>query len=556
MADTRTERQKLASRWGALKSERESWMSVYQDITDNLLPYSGRYFVQDRNRGERRTGSIYDRTATGDLRILCAGLMAGMSSPARPFFNLTTFDAELDESAGVKRWLADVRRLMLMIFAKSNTYRALHNSYEELGAFGTSATVVLPNYKNVLHQYPVTTGEFAISTNAEGHVDTLYREFEKTVGQLHEEFGKENLSKTVQSLADQGKWDTWVPIIHAIEPRRARDAQKRDARNMRFKSVYWEVGGDGDGFLRESGFHDFPALCPRWAASGGDIYGNSPAMEALGDIRQLQHEQLRKSQGIDYMTKPPLQAPSSLKNGEINGLPGGFTFVDMTGPQGSVKNLFDVRLDLSHLLSDIQDVRQRIAGAFYSDLFMMIASQPVGRMTATEVAERHEEKLLMLGPVLERLHGEILSPLIEITFARMVEAGIVPVPPKELQDVELNVEFVSMLAQAQRAVATNSIDRFVMSLGQVATIKPEVLDKLDADQWADAYSDMLGIDPDMIVPGDQVAIIRRQRAEAAQAQQQAQQAQQMADTAAKLANARTDQPSALTDVTRMFAGYT
>ena len=36
----------------------------------------------------------------------------------------------------------------------------------------------------------------------------------------------------------------------------------------------------------------------------------------------------------------------------------------MTGPQGSVKNLFDVRLDLSHLLADIQDVRQRIAGAF------------------------------------------------------------------------------------------------------------------------------------------------------------------------------------------------
>ena len=196
---------------------------------------------------------------------------------------------------------------MLMIFAKSNTYRALHASYEELGAFGTSATVVLPNYKNVLHQYPVTTGEFAISTNAEGHVNTLYREFEKTVGQLHEEFGKENLSKRFNP------WPTReVGRMGADHSRHRAPAcqgrAKRDARNMRFKSVYWEVGGDGDGFLRESGFHDFPALCPRWAASGGDIYGNSPAMEALGDIRQLQHEQLRKSQGIDYMTKAPLQA--------------------------------------------------------------------------------------------------------------------------------------------------------------------------------------------------------------------------------------------------------
>ena len=135
----------------------------------------------------------------------------------------------------------------------------------------------------------------------------------------------------------------------------------------------------------------------------------------------------------------------------------------------------------------------------------------------TEVAERHEEKLLMLGPVLERMHNEILDPLIEMTFSRMVEAGIVPPPPDELQGMELNVEFVSMLAQAQRAIATNSVDRFVGNLGAMAGIKPEVLDKFDADRWADAYADMLGIDPELIVPGEQVALIRKQRAEAADA---------------------------------------
>ena len=104
-----------------------------------------------------------------------------------------------------------------------------------------------------------------------------------------------------------------MTVIHAIEPRADRDPNKRDDRNMAWKSVYVESGADETRTLRESGYRSFPALCPRWALAGGDIYGNSPAMEALGDVRQLQHEQLRKAQGIDYKSNPPLQLPVSAK---------------------------------------------------------------------------------------------------------------------------------------------------------------------------------------------------------------------------------------------------
>jgi len=171
------------------------------------------------------------------------------------------------------------------------------------------------------------------------------------------------------------------------------------------------------------------------------------------------------------------------------------------------------------------------------------------------VAERHEEKLLMIGPVLERLHHEMLSPLIELTFARMVSAGIVPPAPEELHGRQLNVEFVSVLAQAQRAVATNSIDRFVTSLGMVAQVRPEVLDKFDPDRWADVYADALGIDPQLIVPGEQVALIRQQRAQAQQQAQQAQAMEQMAGAAQKLGSVDTAQPNALTDTMQAFSGY-
>lgn len=555
MADT-IPRDRLLTRWGQLKTERATWWAHWKEISDNLLPRSGRFFVQDRNRGQRRHNTIYDNTGTRALRVLAAGMMSGMTSPARPWFRLATADADLMKYAPVKLWLADVSTLMHAVFQRSNTYRALHSMYEELGAFGTAASIVMPDFQNVIHHYPLTTGEYCIATNWKGEVSTLYREFQKTVHELVAEFGIDKVSQSVKSLYERGSLDAWVTIIHAIEPRSDRDPGKRDAKNMAWRSVYFEQGGKAGEVLRESGFRRFPALCPRWATSGGDIYGNSPGMEALGDIKQLQHEQLRKAMCIDYQTKPPLQVPTSMKNRDVETLPGGVSYVDMAGPNASIKTAFDVRLDLSHLLADIQDVRGRIEGAFYADLFLMLANQTDARMTATEVAERHEEKLLMLGPVLERLQNELLDPLIEMAFDAIMDAGIVPPPPDELQGHDINVELVSMLAQAQRAVGTNSIDRFVGNLGAVAQFKPEVLDKFDADQWADIYSDSLGLDPQIIVPADQVQALRQQRAQAQQQAQQAALMNQGADTAQKLAAAKTGEPNALTDVTRAFSGYT
>lgn len=547
-------RDQLFTRWGQLKMERATWWAHWQEITTYLLPRNGRYFRQDRDKGWRRHNNIYDNTGTRALRTLGAGMMAGATSPARPWFRLGTADPDLNAFPPVKLWLDDVTRRMQIVFQRSNTYRALHQVYEELGAFGTSASIILPDYNSVIHQYPLTTGEYCIAQDWQGRVCTLYREFEKTVAEIVKEFGYYNCSNTVRSMYDNGNLDKWIPIIHAIEPRADRDPSKKDAKNMAWGSYYFEVGGDPGKFLREGGFKQFPAVAPRWAVAGGDIYGNSPGMEALGDIKQLQHEQLRKAQGIDYQTKPPLQAPTNLKNRDIEMLPGGVTFVDPAG--GGIKTAFDVNLRLDHLLMDIQDVRERIRGSFYADLFLMLANATDTRMTATEVAERHEEKLLMLGPVLERLHNELLDPLIDITFTRMVEAGIVPPAPEELQGMELNVEFVSMLAQAQRAIGTNSVDRFVGNLGAIAQMKPDVLDKFDSDQWADSYSEMLGIDPKLIVAGDQVAVIRTAREKALQAQTQMAMMQQQAKTTRDLAQSPTGgQPNALTDIMNMFSGY-
>lgn len=555
--DTQRPKSQVITRLGALKAERATWFLHWQELTTYLLPRNGRYFLQDHNKGWKRHNNVYDNTGTRALKTLGAGLMGGLTSPARPWFRLGTQDHDLMDYAPVKEWLAQCTRIMLDVFSRSNTYRALHQMYLELGAFGTSANVILEDYDRVIHHYPLTVGEYCIAQDWQGRITTLYREFERTVSEIVREFGLANVSTTVRSMYDRGNLDKWVTIVHAIEPRADRDTSRRDAKNMPWRSVYYELGGDPDKPLRESGYRQFPAVCPRWDVAGGDVYGNSPGMEALGDIKQLQQEQLRKSQGIDYMTNPPLQVPTALKNREVERLPGGITYFDANQNTQGIKTMFDVHLDLSHLLADIQDVRTRVNGSFYADLFLMLANQVDSRMTATEVAERHEEKMLMLGPVLERLHDELLDPLIDRTFTRMLEANLVPPAPQELHGQQINVELISMLAQAQRAIATNGVDRFVNNLGAIAQFKPDVLDKLNVDTWADRYSDMLGVDPELIVPSDQVALIRQQRAQAQQQAAASQMAEQQASAAHKLGNTPTQggDSTALDDVINQFSGY-
>jgi len=562
-----SKQQNLRIRHSALLLERSSWFEHYRELSDYFMPRTGRFFVTDRNRGTKRHGKIINETGTRALRVQSAGLMAGSTSPARPWFRLAVADRSLMKSTGVKEWLNTTTEIMRDVFARSNTYRALQSMYEELGCYGTAASVVLPDYADVIRHYPSTAGEYVIATDDRGEVSTLIREFDMTVSQIVSKFVRQpdgSMDWSVCSTAIKNMWDTgrsldaWVTVLHAIEPRADRDVKLRDNKNMAFASCYIEKGGNEDRYLRESGFPRFPALCPRWHTSGGDVYGNSPGMEALGSNKQLQHGENRKSLAIDYMVKPPLQMPTALKNMQPSTLPGGVAYFDSTGPQNSIRSMFDVRLDINAQRADIDAIERRLNQTMYVDLFLMLAQDTRSGTTAREIAERHEEKLLMLGPVLERLHNELHKPHIDLAFDHMIRANIVPKPPDELNGMDLNVEFVSMLAQAQRAVGIGSLDRLVQTVGTIATFQagagmaPTAGDKLDTDRIIDDYGDMLGTNPEYIIANDKVAIIRDQRAKA-QAQQQA--AAAMPGMAGAARDLSASDPQKITDVVQMFSGY-
>ena len=553
MADLEvTNKAKYLRRLSRLKLERETYINHWSKITDNLLPRSGRYFLSDRNKGTRRNSDIYDSTATRALGILAAGMMAGMSSPARKWFRLASSDRDLMDYHPVRIWLDDAADIMMNVFSRSNTYRVLHSLYEEMAAFGTGCSMIFRDYDDLIRLYPQTAGEYFLGQSNRYQIDTLYREFQMQTGPLVQEFGYSKVSKTCQALYDRNIMDEWVTILHAVQPRKERDMTKRDNKNFPWESIFLEIDADDESVLRKGGFQRFPALAPRWIVRGGDVYGSDcPGMTALGDILQLQDDQLKKSKGIDYQSDPPLQVPTALKGSE-DLLPGGISYYDPAAPTGGIRSAFEVPLNLQHLLDDIIDVRGRINSSFFVDLFQMISQSDRRTITATEVERKHEEKLLVLGPVLERSQNEVLDPLIDNTFMICLEEGLFPPPPEEMGGMDIRIEYVSMLAQAQKAIGIGALDRLVGTVGTMVNVKPEVLDKLDGDKIIDEYSQMLGVPQHLIIANEDVAIIRDERKQAQEQMQKAAEMEQVVSSAKTLSDTKTEDKSLLTDVASQF----
>ena len=538
-------RERVLRRWERLKVEREPYVSQWLEISRHITPASGRflYTKSKTNEGRDRWNRIYDSTAVRAANILQAGLMSGMTDPSSQWFSLTTGSPDLDESHAVRVWLDDVQRIMEMAFTQTNIYQALQHTWREVGVFGVAAFVIVedPVYSFVAH--PLVCGEYCIGCDFRGRPDTLYRRFTMTAGQLVSRYGRDRVSRAVLTNYVEGKVDEPFVCIHAIEPRFDRDPSKLDNRNMPWRSVVIQVDHDEDasGVLDESGYRDFPAVVGRWGASASDVYSEeAPGMMAIGDALQLNHHQVQKGNAVDYMVNPPLIMPADARDNEVDFLPGGRSYIDNPGAGNQVQPAFAVNLPLGDLREDIADVRNRINQAFNVDLFMMIANSGRGQMTATEVAERHEEKLMMLGPVLSRLNEEVLRPLIERCFDILARQGQLPPPPEELRGQKLSVEYTSMLARSQRAIRANSLDQFVSRVMQAAQVNPNILQKLNAFNLVDEYADYFSVAPSVVVPTDEAQAAIEQQQQAQQQQAQAEQMQQSADALAKLGRVPSD----------------
>lgn len=494
-----------------LKQVRNPWEPLWMSLAEYIEPT--RLRLVSKQEGPVSRKSIIDSTGTFAHRTLASGMHSGLTSPARPWFRLTTFDPDLKDFAPVKEYLALVEQRMREVFQGSNLYTSFHQGYGDLGQFGQSVGLLVEDDDQVIRMQQLLHGRFWLARDEKGRATTLYREFRWSVQRIVSRFGYAKCSQTIKTQFDQANYDKCFDICHAVEPRLSRDPSKRDKANKLFLSNYWEKDGAPEQLLEESGFDENPIIAPPWELAGEDHYATSPGMIALGDIKMLQTEQTRKLEGLDKIVRPPMTGPTSMKNNPASLLPGKITYVDDPTGKG-FRPAMEVNLRLAELTADIRETRDRINQANYADLFLMLANmEGIQPRNTFEIAERKEEKLLALGPVLENVYNGQLEPTIDRTYAIMNRRGELPPPPPDLQNQELKIEYISILAQAQRAVATGSIERGFSFVGNLAAVKPEVLDKIDADEAVDVYFDAVGVPPSIVVPDDKVAEIRKGRAQ-------------------------------------------
>lgn len=567
-----TKRQELEVMRAQLENERSSFLSHWRDLSDFILPRRARFTVTDVNRGDRRNQKIIDSTASLAHRTLRSGMMSGVTSPARPWFRLTTPDPSLGDFGPAKAWLHIVTTRMATVFLRSNVYNVLPIIYGDMGTFATASIGVEEQFDDSLIRcYPFPVGSYCIANNDKLKVDVFTRTFQMTVRQLVQRFGQKNQSGSadwsnfstyVKNLWDEAKYETWVQVSHAIAPNKEFDPDKVHSKFKRYGSCYYETGAMGaersyiqDGeetYLREAGYDNFPILCPRWEITGEDVYGTDcPGMTALGDIKQLQLGEKRSLQAIEKMINPPMIGPSSLKTVKASILPGDITYSDEREGQKGFRAAHEINIRISELEQKQGQVRQRIQRAYYEDLFLMLASSDRRQITAREIDERHEEKLLALGPVLEQLNQDLLDPLIDNTFEIMLRRGLIPEPPKELQGQNLKVEYISIMAQAQKYVGLAGIERFTGFAQNIIAAVPTAADKIDTDQLLDVYGDLTSIPPGIVRSDEDVASMRAQRDQAAQQQHAAEVAQQSAGAAKALSETSLEGDNALT---RMLQG--
>jgi hypothetical protein len=442
---------------------------------------------------------------------------------------------------------------MLGVMIRSNMYDQLFEVYKEQGLFGTSAFYVDEDEEEVIHTKALTIGQYAIGVDAKRRVNRFSRAIAYTARQLAETFGEENLPVSVKMRLNEEGDRTQYEVRHLIEPNTDYIPGVMGQRGMRFRSLHWLSGETEKPFLKIGGYHEFPVMVSRWRVIGEDIYGSEqPGDIGLDDAATIQDIEVDSRGALQRSVNPPMMAPDTMFTGgaRLNNNPGGVTryspqaFKDLTHP--GIFPLFNLQFDHPSAEMKIERLRIGLEKAFFVDLFRMWASDPRRNMTATEVEAREQEKMYILGPVVERQMSELLDPLVIRVFSIMQRRNLLPEMPEELRGQPMKIEYMSTLAKLQKQAAFSGIQHTLMMAQQLAEMqvgageRPEILDKVDADTVLDLVQEMNAIPAGIILGKDKVTGIREEKALRMQQQQAAQAAMQASQAAPQLAGAAKD----------------
>lgn len=556
MGDNTKLQDDILARWQQAKDARLKLDTEWKNISENILPDRGRFddgeFAADQVHGSR--GNSMQNSSTTDAHGIAAnGMHSGLTPPSRPWFRVVPADRDLLRSSSVKLWFDRLNEFLRRSMAASNFYTSIHSDYSELLGFGTSALMAKPHSKpGKYFRFRVfTAGEYWVTQNDDGEVDTFYRRVDMTSYQMVRKFGQNRVSPQVVQTLDKRRYMTW-PVLHVIEPRIGGNPRGGDPKNMPFASLYMEVGSERR-ILSESGFKRFPIMVGRWNTVGSDVYGAEyPGRRVLPDVRQLQRMELDTTIAIHKTLDPPLRVPVGYQD-TLRTFAGGINYVDPTHPEG-VSPLYEVNFGIDSAELRIQRIEARIRHSYFNDLFLMMEGLQKGTLTATEVEARQQEKLLQLGPVIDRNEQEKLTPLIEWLVDTAIEEGMFLPPPEEIWEADYEIEYSGPLAQVQRAVANRALEALTAYIANIATIQPQTVDVLDGDASVREYGEAIGVPLAVLRNEEDVDEIRRQRAEEQARMQQAEEAMAAVQGAKDLGAAKTEPGTALGDLIHSLEG--
>ena len=527
----------LLKRFDRLKSNRQNWESHWQEVADYMQPRKADV-TKTRSKGDKRTELVFDSSPMQAVELLAASLHGMLTNPATTWFSLRFKGGEFEDNDEAKAWLEDSTEVMYNAINKSNFQQEIFELYHDLITFGTAAMFIEEDDEDTLKYSTRHINEMYISENDKGRIDTIFRKFRLTARAAIQKFGA-NVSDNIVTINRKDPYEE-IEILHAIYPRSDFDPKKQDKVNMPFESVYLEAGTGDE--LSVSGFKEFPFVVPRYLKASHEIYGRSPAMTALPDVKMLNEMSKTTIKSAQKQVDPPLLVPDDGFILPVRTVPGGLNFY-RAGTRDRIEPL-NIGANTPLGLNMEEQRRDSIRNAFYVNQLMM---QNGPQMTATEVIQRNEEKMRLLGPVLGRLQSELLKPLIDRTFALLLRKNLFRPAPEFLSGQDIEIEYVSPLAKAQKSAELQSIMRGIEILGSLANVAP-VFDHVNMDKLVKHLMDVVGVPQKVLKTQNEVQAKREQDQQQQAQQQQMAQMQQVAETAgaaAPMAKALPEEAQAL-----------
>lgn len=495
-----------------LETFRLEWEPTFDELEKWFVPY-----IADDNSKVQPNKNLLNPTPAVAASYFASGFTEGVISRTREWFKLSIPGFELDGDSEAARWLSEVERRIRLVLSNTNFYQTLGQAFWSMGVFGNGAAYIEEDEKSIIRCHHVPIGQFAYTTNETGRIVTVLRVFKMTARDIVRRFGEKNTPEDVRDAASQPQSSLQRFKVYHLTTEK--------------QSAYWLDGQEPDQFLELRPLREWPWAIPRWEPLSNEPYATGLGLAAVGPARMLQHAELRRMKGLDKMENPPVLVDALLAQNVDGFVPGSITAVPglMNSAAAPVQPAYKVVPPLQEFQLDIARLESIIKTIFFNDLFLMISQLDTVR-SATEIIERREEKMTMLGPVLQRIETEVLAPALDRVFGIMWRKGLIPEPPPAVVQLggELQVQYISMLYQAQQASGTIAIERLLATTGNAVAVWPEIKDKPNIDNIFDDYAKKLGISPANVRSEEEVNQLRQQRAQVEAQQAAAEQAGQLA----------------------------